>query len=270
MEIVTDRQDRVLRIQINRPQKKNAITAAMYQALAQALGELEGDEGVRVGLIHGSAGIFTAGNDLGDFLVNPPTDESAPVYQFLLALSGARKPLVAAVNGPAVGLGTTLLLHCELVYAGETAEFRLPFVPLGLCPEAASSLLLPAIAGYQRAAEKLLLGEPFGAAEAREMGFVNQVLPDARVLEHAQVQAAKLAAMSPAALDAAKSLMKRGQRALVQDQYPRGGGSLPPPARHARGPRSLRRLLRPPQARPAARLGSPGGRPEGDYRLRAG
>jgi enoyl-CoA hydratase/carnithine racemase len=218
MDIVTEQRDGVLGIQINRPQKKNAITAAMYQAMADALGELERDAGLRVGLIHGVSGMFTAGNDLGDFMVNPPTDEKAPVFQFLLALSGASKPLVAAVTGPAVGVGTTLLLHCDLVYAGEGAQFRLPFAPLGLCPEAGSSFLLPALAGYQRAAEKLLLGEPFGAAEARDVGFVNQVLPDAQLLEHARAQAAKLAALSPAALHATKALMKRGQQAHVQEQ----------------------------------------------------
>lgn len=238
MEIVTDKQDRVVRIQINRPEKKNAITAAMYQAMAQALVDLEADGEARVGLIHGSAGMFTAGNDLGDFLVNPPADENAPVFQFLRAISGASKPLVAAVSGPAVGVGTTLLLHCDLVYAAESAQFRLPFAPLGLCPEAASSLLLPAIAGYQRAAEKLMLGEPFGAAEAREMGFVNEVLPDAQVLERAQAQAARLAAMSPAALRATKVLMKRGQRAQVQEQ-------MQEEAVH------FRRLLASPEAREA-------------------
>ena len=238
MEIVTEQQDGVLRIQINRPQKKNAITAAMYQALADALAELEREGGLRVGLLHGVPGVFTAGNDLGDFLVNPPSDESAPVFQFLLGLSGASKPLVAAVTGAAVGVGTTLLLHCDLVYAGEGAQFRLPFAPLGLCPEAASSYLLPALAGYQRAAEKLLLGEPFGAAEAREVGFVNQVLPDDEVLAHAQAQAAKLAALSPAALQATKALMKRGQRAFVQDQMREEGGHF-------------RRLLATPEAREA-------------------
>jgi enoyl-CoA hydratase/carnithine racemase len=238
MEIVTEKQDRVLSIQINRPEKKNALTAAMYQALAQALGELERDDGLRVGFLHGSSGIFTAGNDLGDFLVNPPTDESAPVFQFLTAVSGATKPLVAAVTGPAVGLGTTVLLHCDLVYAGEGAQFRLPFVPLGLCPEAASSYLLPAIAGYQRAAEKLFLGEPFGAAEAREMGFVSQVLPDASVIEHARAQAAKVAAMSGAALGATKALLKRSQRAHVEDHLREEAAQF-------------RRLLASPEAREA-------------------
>jgi enoyl-CoA hydratase/carnithine racemase len=218
MEILIEKQAGVLRIEISRPEKKNAITAAMYQAMASALADGEADPEVRAFLIHGSPAIFTAGNDLGDFMVNPPADENAPVFQFLLAVSTASKPLVAAVNGAAVGVGTTMLLHCDLVYAGQSAQFRLPFVPLGLCPEAASSLLLPAIAGYQRAAEKMLLGEPFGADEAREMGFVNEVLPDGEVVERARAQACKLAALPPSALVTTKALMKRGQRAPVADQ----------------------------------------------------
>jgi enoyl-CoA hydratase/carnithine racemase len=217
MEIVTEKQAGVLRIEISRPEKKNAITAAMYQVMARALLEGEDDPQVRVALIHGSAGIFTAGNDLGDFMVSPPSDESAPVFQFLLAISTASKPLVAAVNGAAVGVGTTMLLHCDLVYAGESAQFRLPFVPLGLCPEAASSYLLPALAGYQRAAEKLLLGQPFGAAEAREMGFVNEVLPDAGVLDRARARARELAALPAGALVTTKALMKRAMRAAIAD-----------------------------------------------------
>jgi enoyl-CoA hydratase/carnithine racemase len=226
MDIETERQEQVLRIEINRPQKKNALTAVMYQALTDALNSVERDAGLRVGVIHGSPGVFTAGNDLGDFLVNPVLDETAPVFKFLLALSAASKPLVAAVNGAAVGVGTTLLLHCDLVYAGESAQFRLPFVPLGLCPEAASSYLLPAVAGYQRAAEKLLLGEPFGAAEARAMGFVNEVLPDGQVLERALAQARKLAALPPSAAITAKALMKRGQRSHVEQQMREEGAQF--------------------------------------------
>src|SRR5690606_24920702 len=137
--------------------------------------------GVRRGPATGSHEASTARNDLGAFLNNPPQEENAPVYRFLRALAAFPKPLVAAVCGPAVGIGTTMLLHCDLVYAGENASLSLPFVNLGLCPEAASSLLLPAIAGHTRAAEKLLLGEPFGAEEARELGIVNRVLPSTEV-----------------------------------------------------------------------------------------
>lgn len=238
MDIVIEKLERVVRIEINRPQKKNAITAAMYQAMADALADAERDDGVRAVLIHGGAGVFTAGNDLGDFMVNPPADETAPVFQFLSAVSGAGKPLVAAVTGAAVGIGTTMLLHCDLVYAGQSAQFRLPFSALGLCPEAASSYLLPAIVGYQRAAEKLLLGEPFGAAEAREMGFVNEVLPDDQVLARATDRAQKLAALSAASLATTKALMKRGQRAVVQEQMREEAGHF-------------RRLLASPEARDA-------------------
>ena len=238
MDIVTEKLERVLRIEINRPQKKNAITAAMYQTMADALTEAERDDGVRAVLIHGSSGMFTAGNDLGDFMVNPPADETAPVFQFLTAVSGARKPLVAAVTGMAVGIGTTMLLHCDLVYAGQSAQFLLPFSTLGLCPEAGSSYLLPAIVGYQRAAEKLLLGEPFGAGEAREMGFVNEVLPDDQVLERAAARAKKLASLSSDSLRTTKALMKGGQRAVVQDRMREEAGHF-------------RRLLASPEARDA-------------------
>ena len=171
MDILVERADGVLTIAFNRPGKKNAITAAMYQTMADALVEAQGDAAVRAILIRGSAGIFSAGNDLEDFMKTPPMGEDAPVFQFLRAISSAEKPVVASVAGPAVGIGTTLLLHCDLVYAADTASFSLPFTQLGLCPEAASSLLLQRVAGYQAAAEKLLLGEAFDAAEAHAHGF---------------------------------------------------------------------------------------------------
>jgi enoyl-CoA hydratase/carnithine racemase len=218
MDIETDQADGLLRIGINRPQKKNAITADMYRLMAEALAEAERTPAIKAVLIHGTPAVFSAGNDLQDFMINPPSDEGAPVFRFLLGLAAASKPLVAAVTGAAVGVGTTLLLHCDLVYAGQGAQFRLPFTSLGLCPEAGSSLLLPAIAGHQRAAERLLLGEPFGPAEARELGLVNEVLPDDQVLDHARAQARKLAALSLPALQATKRLMKRVSRAAVEEQ----------------------------------------------------
>jgi enoyl-CoA hydratase/carnithine racemase len=199
----------VLRIEIARPEKKNALTGAMYAALAAAIASAEQDEGVRVMLLSGVGGAFTAGNDLQDFLAAPPQADAHPVFHFLTALSHAAKPIVAAVSGPAIGIGTTLLLHCDLVYADETARFALPFVNLGLCPEAGSSLLLPAVAGYQRAAELLLLGEPFGAEKAYECGIVNAVVPAAEVAATALAAAQQLAAKPPAALRATKKLMKR-------------------------------------------------------------
>ena len=216
--VVTEMMDGVLRVEIRRPEKKNALTGPMYAVLADAFEAAERDPGVRVVLIHGQPGLFTAGNDLGDFLQNPPLsdDPPPPVFRFLEAFRTLSKPFVAAVSGPAVGVGTTMLLHCDLVYAGESARFQLPFVNLGLCPEAASSLLLPALAGHARAAEMLLLGEPFDAAKALEVGLINAILPDATVLEHAMAQARKLATQPAASVRLTKLLMKRAQAALVE------------------------------------------------------
>lgn len=207
---------RVLRFA--RIERKNAITAAMYAALADALSGAAEDASVRVLVITGHETAFTAGNDLADFLNDPPASDDAPVFRFLRAIAGFPKPLIASVCGPAIGVGTTMLLHCDLVYAGENARLCLPFVHLGICPEAASSLLLPAIVGYQRAAEKLLLGETFGAVEAKEMGIVNAVLPPAEVEGFAIAQAAKLAALPATSLLATKELMKRGYAAAVREQ----------------------------------------------------
>ncbi|MGF6966178.1 enoyl-CoA hydratase/carnithine racemase [Paraburkholderia sp. WC7.3g] len=217
-DILVERADGVLTIGLNRPGRKNAITAAMYQTMADALVEAQGDASVRAILIRGSAGIFSAGNDLEDFMKSPPVGESPPVFQFLRAISSAEKPVVAAVAGPAIGIGTTLLLHCDLVYADDTASFSLPFTQLGLCPEAASSLLLQRAAGYQAAAEKLLLGEAFDAAEAHRMGFVNRVLPAGEVDAFAASQAAKLAALPASSLRVTKSLMKRASQQELQTQ----------------------------------------------------
>ncbi len=218
--IVTETKDGVFRLEICRPDKKNALTTAMYTAMADALEAAERDPAVRVIVIHGQSGapgIFTAGNDLGDFLANPPVaeDPPPPVFRFLNTFSALKKPFIAAVNGVAVGVGTTLLLHCDLVYAGQSARFQLPFVSLGLCPEAASSLLLPMLAGHARAAEMLLLCEPFNAEKAREVGLVNTVLPDEQVLEHALAQAKKLAALPTASVKLTKQMLKSAQQTLV-------------------------------------------------------
>ncbi|MBP9218954.1 MAG: enoyl-CoA hydratase [Sterolibacterium sp.] len=216
--VVTDIADGVLRVEIRRPEKKNALTTAMYAALAEALLAGERDPSVRVILIHGQPGVFTAGNDLGDFLANPPLQEDPPppVFHFLQTFATLKKPFMAAVTGVAVGVGTTLLLHCDLVYAGQSARFQLPFVSLGLCPEAASSLLLPALAGHARAAEMLLLCEPFNADKAREVGLVNAVLPDDQVLAHALAQARKLAALPAASVVLTKQMLKNAQQSLVE------------------------------------------------------
>ena len=205
-------------ITFNRPEKKNAITAAMYQAMADALKAADADDAVRVVLLIGAPGIYTAGNDLEDFLKNPPSGSDSPVFQFLYNLAHAKKPLVAAVTGAAIGIGTTMLLHCDAVYAGDNAKFSVPFTTLGLCPEAASSLLLPAIAGYQRAAEKLLFGEPFAAQEARDMGFVTQVLPAAEVAAFALARAHKLAALPASSVRATKALMRSAHMKAIEVQ----------------------------------------------------
>jgi enoyl-CoA hydratase/carnithine racemase len=216
MDVLISKANGILTITFNRPDKKNAITAAMYQTIADALKDAECDAGVRAILFTGKSEIFTAGNDLDDFLKNPPQSTKSPVYQFIQNLSHATKPVIAAVSGLAVGIGTTLLLHCDFVYAADNAKFSMPFAKLGLCPEFASSLLLPQIAGYQRAAEKLMLGEAFSAQEAYAMGFVNKVLPSAEVLAFAQAQAAKLVALPISSLQATKRLMKGKQIAAIE------------------------------------------------------
>jgi enoyl-CoA hydratase/carnithine racemase len=207
--------DGICHVQMTRPEKKNALTAAMYQSMADALADAENNPAVRVILISGSGGSFTAGNDLADFLATPPLDDSAPVFRFIKGFAQLEKPFVAAVEGVAVGVGTTMLLHCDLVYAGATARFALPFANLGLTPEAASSLLLPLRAGHARAAEMLMLGEAFSAQRALEVGIVNAVLPDAQVLEHALERCRKLTTQPAASLRLTKQLMKRAQQALI-------------------------------------------------------
>lgn len=207
--ILVERLERVLVLRINRVDKKNALTAAMYAAMTAALDQVIEDDGVRVVLITGGESCFTAGNDIGDFIANPPVDKESAVMRFLQAVSTFPKPLIAAVNGVAVGIGTTLLLHCDLVYAGEGARFMLPFVDLGLVAEGASSYLLPRLVGQRKAAELLLLAEPFDASTALSMGLVNRVLPPAEVESFALAQAQKLAAKAPSAVELTKALMRR-------------------------------------------------------------
>ena len=218
MDVLITKERHILTLQFNRPAKKNAITSAMYQLMADALKEAESDTDIRVILFIGSPQIFTAGNDLEDFMHQPPTTPDSPVHQFLWQISHAGKPIVAAVAGAAVGIGTTMLLHCDLVYAATNARFLMPFVQLGLCPEAASSLLLPQMAGYQRAAEKLLLGEAFSADEASQMGLVNRIIETDQLIQFATAQADKLAALPAASLRTTKRLMKSAQVADVEAQ----------------------------------------------------
>lgn len=198
----------VLHLVLDRPEKKNALTRAMYGRLADALTEAADDPAVRAVVLSGSGGVFTAGNDLGDFMQEPPTGPDSPVFRFLSAAVGFPKPLVAAVEGPAIGIGTTILLHCDLAYAAPTAVFKLPFVDLGLVPEAASSLLLPRLVGPVRAAEMLLFGEPFSAEAAYEVGLVNAVVADG-VVSHALDRARALAQKPPAAVRQTKALLRR-------------------------------------------------------------
>jgi enoyl-CoA hydratase/carnithine racemase len=193
---------------LNRARKKNALTADMYGGAAAVLAAADADPKVRVAVILGEGGAFCAGNDLADFMNAPPTDASAPVFRFMRELTYFRKPLVAGVQGAAVGIGTTLLLHCDLVYAARDARFSLPFANLGLVPEAASSFLLPRLAGLQRASELLFLGEPFDAETGKTLGFVNAVVEGGELRSTALAAAHKLADKPPAALASAKQLLR--------------------------------------------------------------
>jgi enoyl-CoA hydratase/carnithine racemase len=206
----TSTADRVAEIEIHRPEKKNALTGEMYDALSAAIVKADADPGVHVILAHGQADCFTAGNDLADFLAaGRGGGVGSPATRFLQGIREARKPVVAAVGGVAVGIGTTMLLHCELVYAAPNARFQMPFVPLGLAPEGGSSLLLPMLAGYQRAAELLLLGRPFGAERAMAAGLVNEVVPAERLLAHAREAALAVAALPVESVRITKELLKR-------------------------------------------------------------
>lgn len=215
MDILTTIAGHILTLEFNRPEKKNAITAAMYEAMTAAIEQAQTDASVRVVVIHGKAEIFTSGNDLKDFVEHPPSDETSPVYRFLRAISHLDKPLLAAVRGAAVGVGCTLLLHCDLVYAAESATFCLPFVKLGLVPEAASSLLLPLRAGHQRAAQCFFFGDILSADGAREMGMVTEILADGIVLEYTLAQATRLVGLPTTAVRATKRLLKQHQTEAI-------------------------------------------------------
>jgi enoyl-CoA hydratase/carnithine racemase len=216
-EILIDSTDGVMTVTINRVEKKNAFTGAMYSACAEALEQASADASVRVVVIQGHVAVFSAGNDIADFLNTPTPGLGAPVLRLLRALATFPKPLIAAVCGPAVGIGTTMLFHCDLVYAGDNAAFVMPFVNLGVCPEAASSLLAAQMMGYHRAAEALLLGEPFMAETALEVGLVNRIVPPTEANGLAQAQARKLAAKPLSSLMETKRLMKKGQMQQVLD-----------------------------------------------------
>lgn len=215
--ITTQVSNGIFRIGIQRPEKRNALTMAMYDALSAALEAAEQDQQVRVILLHGTASCFTSGNDLSDFAKHPPQGENSPVFRFLRTISQAAKPLLAMVSGPAVGIGTTLLLHCDLVYADETARFQLPFVNLGLCPEAASSYLLPRRIGPQRAAEMLLLGEMIDATTALHYGLINQLFDAATLEDRVLAKATRLAAQPPESVRLTRSLLKEDQLTRIAE-----------------------------------------------------
>ena len=208
-DIITEHCGDVLRVEFNRPAHKNAMTAAMYTTMAEILASADKDEGVRVVLWHSAGDTFCAGNDIQDFLRNPPPPEGSPQARLIDAFIGFEKPLVAAVQGAAIGGGTTMLTHCDFVYAGESAKFQTPFVDLALVPEFGSSFSIPARIGHLRAAELVLLGERIGAQRAAELGLVTRVVPDAELFATAAATAQRLAAKASGALLASKRLLKQ-------------------------------------------------------------
>jgi enoyl-CoA hydratase/carnithine racemase len=207
-DIITEKSDGILRVQLDRPAKKNAMTSAMYITLADLLNAAARDDQIRVVLWHGAGDSFSAGNDLADFLKNPPGPGESPQARLITALINFDKPLVAAVQGAAIGSGTTMLTHCDFVLAGESAKFQMPFVNLALVPEFGSSYAVPARIGYLRAAELIQLGLPFDAVRAAELGLVTRVVPDQKLLATATETAQKLAEKPAVALQACKRLMK--------------------------------------------------------------
>jgi enoyl-CoA hydratase/carnithine racemase len=213
-------------ITFNRPEKRNALTVAMYEEIVSHLADAERDPAVRVVLFAGAGESFTSGNDLLDFMNVPPAGPESPVFRLLAALVDARKPLVAAVRGHAVGIGTTLLLHCDLVYAASDARFVLPFVNLGLSPEGASSLLLPRLMGHARAAELLLLGEPLTAAQAQADGLVNQVFPAEELLLAVRARVRTLAEKPLGSILLTKELLRHGQRTVTHETLLREGAQF--------------------------------------------
>ena len=208
-EILTERSGSVLRVELNRPTKRNAMTSSMYVKLADVFNDAAKDERTRVVLWHGAGDSFCAGNDVEDFLKNPPGPGESPQAGLMNALVNFDKPLVAAVHGAAIGGGTTMLTHCDFVYAGESAKFQMPFINLAVVPEFGSSFTVPARIGHVRAAELILLGLPFDAKRAADLGFVTQVVPDQILLTTATETARKLAAKPAAALQASKRLIKQ-------------------------------------------------------------
>ncbi|SCY29119.1 enoyl-CoA hydratase [Pseudomonas sp. NFACC37-1] len=215
--LLLDCQRGLLTVRLNRPDKKNALTRAMYGQLAQALAMADNDPQIRAVLLSGSSDCFTAGNDIVDFLEQPPNDLDNPVFQFMLSLLDCRKPVIAAVAGPAVGIGTTLLLHCDLVYISRDARLRMPFVNLGLCPEFGSSLILPRLLGQARAAQLLLLGEGFSGEQAVAWGIATEALDSGEAaLAKAREVALRFESLPPDAVRISKQLMRAPDQELLR------------------------------------------------------
>jgi enoyl-CoA hydratase/carnithine racemase len=207
-EITVNRIGRAFHIRLDRADKRNAVTRSMYEAMTEAIAIAETDPAIRAVLFSGAGGAFCAGNDLNDFVGDPPTGMESPAFRFLRAVSTAQNFLVAAVHGAAVGIGTTMLLHCDLVVAARSAKLSLPFVALGLVPEAASTLLLPRAVGHLRATELLLLGEPIDAETALRWGLVNRIVDDERLIDAAMELVTRVASLPPAAVRLTKQLLK--------------------------------------------------------------
>jgi len=226
IEVREDFDGRVRALVFNRPAKRNALTVAMYALLAQHLADAESSAKVRAVVITGAGEVFTAGNDIRDFVAEPPVSDDSHVVRFLKALVAFPKPIVAAVNGAAIGVGSTMLLHCDLVLAASSARFQLPFVKLGLCPEGGSSLLLPRLVGLQRASEVILWGEPFDAAAAHRMGFVNEVVADGALAAATALRLQRLLELPPEAILAAKELLRAPLRATLAETMAREGAAF--------------------------------------------
>jgi enoyl-CoA hydratase/carnithine racemase len=209
-------QNHILHLHIAREEKKNALIGAMYMAMAEAITAANTDDNTRVIVISAAGTIFTAGNDIADFLQYSGSIETSPPTLFIHAIATCQKPLIAAVNGKAVGIGTTMLLHCDLVYAAPEASFSTPFVDLGLVPEAGASLLLPTRIGHVRAAQMLLLGEPILAQEALSAGLINAIIPVDELLAYTLQKAAILVRKSPNALLASRKFMRPHQDILLK------------------------------------------------------
>ena len=214
-QVIAQLENRILTLSFNRPERKNALTLAMYSALADLIKTAESDNEVRVLVLTGTDEFFTSGNDLMDFMNEPEIHPNHPVVRFMDALRHCAKPVVAVVRGHAVGIGTTLLLHCDLVYAANDARLQLPFVNLGLCPEYASSYLVPRLIGQQKAAELFLLGEPFSGADAAVLGLVTHAVSAAELNEFARAKIARLASQPPAAVRRTKALLRAETKAAV-------------------------------------------------------